>query len=609
MVSHFPLRLRLFLLLFCVATKKANGLATSQPRKKFGRSEKVTERKNQNGDVESRGYSLRTSGIKTTRKRPPRWEVEGDSLFFLANGDEKDEDHTEKDELQAATYILRNAFKVDEKEFPNQKAVTDFATSKVSPAKIKIENNCMKNDVKNISKKKSFPSSAMWGKCSVGPILGSRLSSIYEFPNQVQENSFSILTKNKSTNAVIASPTGTGKTLAFLLPIMSTTRRSDMASVIIVTPNIELSLQIQREVNKLWLPKSGNSALYVVQQIKTGKDEGDCSIEEESVMVNEIIEQKPPIIAGTPRSLLALISYCRKHEKKSVLSNLQTVILDEADRLLQTETVARNRKANKKEKIKNKPSTTEALLSQLQFFGLTFDYYSNNSPISRAKKKLRLICVSATVGRALRRQIFEITGAPSIDKAATLICDDSRTNKNEFKRRNGLLPPSLRHKYALINTLDTATCDENIIDALWSVMQEFPPAPSIIFAGKFGVFAAVDILQSKYNLKGACTLRDYDYDATSITGPKEYQEQNAVAWNDVPIFVVGEKFARGLDIPSIKYVFLSSPPKSPAAYTHLAGRTGRNGNDGIAVTLVNGRKEAHLFVSLSKTLGIHVCSD
>jgi superfamily II DNA/RNA helicase len=66
---------------------------------------------------------------------------------------------------------------------------------------------------------------------------------------------------------------------------------------------------------------------------------------------------------------------------------------------------------------------------------------------------------------------------------------------------------------------------------------------------------------------------------------------------------MGEKFARGLDI-SMDYVIISAPPSSPSAYIHLAGQTGRNGWPGMAITLVQGMKEARRVVALAGALEV-----
>jgi superfamily II DNA/RNA helicase len=76
-------------------------------------------------------------------------------------------------------------------------------------------------------------------------------------------------------------------------------------------------------------------------------------------------------------------------------------------------------------------------------------------------------------------------------------------------------------------------------------------------------------------------------------------------WKDTPIFVIGERFGRGLDIPNVQYVCLAGgAPNSPAAYAHLTGRTGRAGKPGKAVTFVRGMKDAKRVVNIGNKLGV-----
>jgi superfamily II DNA/RNA helicase len=101
------------------------------------------------------------------------------------------------------------------------------------------------------------------------------------------------------------------------------------------------------------------------------------------------------------------------------------------------------------------------------------------------------------------------------------------------------------------------------------------------------------------NLQNINTLRDeVHWDETA--------EENVESkcWESTPIYVVGEKFGRGLDISNVSYVFLTAPPTSAAAYTHLAGRTGRGNKIGKAITLVQGMKEAIRLATISDLLAI-----
>jgi ATP-dependent RNA helicase DeaD len=49
--------------------------------------------------------------------------------------------------------------------------------------------------------------------------------------------------------------------------------------------------------------------------------------------------------------------------------------------------------------------------------------------------------------------------------------------------------------------------------------------------------------------------------------------------------------ARGIDIPDLSHVFQYEPPEDPELYIHRAGRTGRVGASGTAITLVAGMEQ------------------
>ena len=127
--------------------------------------------------------------------------------------------------------------------------------------------------------------------------------------------------------------------------------------------------------------------------------------------------------------------------------NLHTIVLDEADQLLQTEAVARQdlyRKALKSQinsvgSIQNTsvstrklrrldPTPAEILLQQL--LGNRNQAPELSNVIQRESPPLRVICASATVGRTLRRQVMNLVGASSMDQAAVLVTDQIRTKKN-----------------------------------------------------------------------------------------------------------------------------------------------------------------------------------
>lgn len=61
--------------------------------------------------------------------------------------------------------------------------------------------------------------------------------------------------------------------------------------------------------------------------------------------------------------------------------------------------------------------------------------------------------------------------------------------------------------------------------------------------------------------------------------------------NSLRYLVATDVAARGLDVPELSHVILYEPPDDPELYIHRAGRTGRAGAGGVAISLVQGDLE------------------
>ena len=104
---------------------------------------------------------------------------------------------------------------------------------------------------------------------TVGLILKSKLDTMCNTdsePTPIQQETFKLLTKKNNNkignNVVIASPTGSGKTLAYTLPLLATSsKKKDERKILIVTPTLDLSFQIQRVVDQLW----GEGGVHVME--------------------------------------------------------------------------------------------------------------------------------------------------------------------------------------------------------------------------------------------------------------------------------------------------------------------------------------------------------
>ena len=129
----------------------------------------------------------------------------------------------------------------------------------------------------------------------------------------IQEQIFSPI--YEGGNVLGISPTGTGKTLAYLFPSLLKVKPKKAQQLLILAPNTELAGQIF-DVTKQWaeplglqtqLFLSGSSQKRQIERLKKG----------------------PEILVGTPGRIFELIKL-----KKIKMMNVDTIILDEFDQLL-----------------------------------------------------------------------------------------------------------------------------------------------------------------------------------------------------------------------------------------------------------------------------------
>lgn len=88
------------------------------------------------------------------------------------------------------------------------------------------------------------------------------------------------------------------------------------------------------------------------------------------------------------------------------------------------------------------------------------------------------------------------------------------------------------------------------------------------------------------------------HEAAAIHGNKSQNARQAAlkgfATGQVRILVATDIAARGIDVKGITHVVNYELPDDPENYVHRIGRTGRNGESGIAITLVDGSEKAKL---------------
>lgn len=129
----------------------------------------------------------------------------------------------------------------------------------------------------------------------------------------IQKEVFSLIQLKK--NILGISPTGTGKTLAYLFPTLLQLKPKKAQQILILAPNTELAGQIF-DVVKQWTEPIGlNSQLFI-----------SGSSQKRQI---ERLKKGPEIIIGTPGRIFELVKL-----KKIKMTVIETIILDEFDELM-----------------------------------------------------------------------------------------------------------------------------------------------------------------------------------------------------------------------------------------------------------------------------------
>ena len=141
-------------------------------------------------------------------------------------------------------------------------------------------------------------------------------------PTLIQEKVIPRALEGKSV--FFESETGTGKTFAFLLPLltrlMHEERKATAPRILILSPTVELASQIKEAVVQLQGTNTNCfKALLCV---------GGSSLKRQI----DGLKEKPAVIIGTPARIADLISL-----KKLKLQDIEAVVIDEADRQLARE--------------------------------------------------------------------------------------------------------------------------------------------------------------------------------------------------------------------------------------------------------------------------------
>lgn len=191
-----------------------------------------------------------------------------------------------------------------------------YAPSGVNTADIirAIRSVCAVKNVREADIPQSFAPLHRFDDFPINEILKSNIrTKKYGLPTQIQDEAIGAIITGRDVVGV--ANTGTGKTAAFLIPLVDKIYKNRSEKVFILAPTRELALQINEELTSFTRRMGIYSALCVggLPMFRQIKD----------------LRRNPSFVIGTPGRIKDLIQ-----EKHLSLSQFKTVVLDEADRMV-----------------------------------------------------------------------------------------------------------------------------------------------------------------------------------------------------------------------------------------------------------------------------------
>ncbi len=325
---------------------------------------------------------------------------------------------------------------------------------------------------------------------------------------------------------LVSAETGSGKTLAYLIPSIQRLLAGGAppgsgTRLLVLVPTRELARQVLRECRGL-LQKTPCTAAAIT---------GGADFKYQ----RSLLRKNPEVLVATPGRLL---EHCDRGSAD--LRQLQTLVLDEADRMLDL-----------------------GLREEVLGIG------------RRCPPQRQVLMLSATLKH---RGVAEV-GATLLRAPRTIAVGQVRQPHS-----------SITHQLILA---DSGEHKERLLGAL---LQQGGFRRALVFANRRDTAARLAGLLTRAGLRAGCLHGE-------LSTEQRKQVMTQFGEGRLPILCASDVAARGLDVPEIDLVINYDMPHRGDDYLHRTGRTGRAGTPGLAISLVD-PGEWNLMIGIERYLGL-----
>ena len=342
-------------------------------------------------------------------------------------------------------------------------------------------------------------------------LLKAVASTGYTTPTPVQQRAIPAAIAGR--DLLVSSHTGSGKTAAFTLPALNRIidRRPAPGSgprVLVLTPTRELAQQVEKAVQTY-----GKALRWLNTACLVGGAPMFAQIKQ--------LQRQCDVVVATPGRLLDHLT-----RRKIKLSDVEVLILDEADRMLD--------------------------------MGFAEDI---DAIVAATPAKRQTLLFSATLDGVVGSMATRMTR-----DAERIEIEVAQEDRGQIEQRL-MFADDLGHKSRLLHAL----------------LGEDGMNQAVVFTATKRSADELSLALQEKGISAAALHGDMHQTQRNRTLDRLRQGR-------IGVLVATDVAARGIDVAGISHVINFDPPRQAEDYVHRIGRTGRAGRDGIAITLSGPRE-------------------
>ena len=359
-----------------------------------------------------------------------------------------------------------------------------------------------------------------------------------------------------------ASKTGSGKTIAFAIPVieklfLNRWSQADGLGALIILPTRELAIQVFEVFRTIGKYHDFSLGLVIG---------GNNLAKEQSMMYNM------NILVGTPGRILQHVSETPFFDA----DHLQILVIDEADRILD----------DGFEKELNEILTYLPKEKQTLLFSATL------TKSIKSLAKFNLKCPESISINNMENLMMLAENQNSVDKLSSININVKEGLETQIENKQGIMPKNLHQFYTIVEP-------ENKIDVLYSFLNTHKNMKIIVFL--------TSCKQVRFFYETFKRLR-LGFSFLELHGGQKQNKRTAIFFNFLEktntVLFATDIAARGMDFPCVNWVVQADAPEDIQTYIHRVGRTARYKSQGSSLLFLSTSELEYLKIFNSKSIPI-----